>query len=397
MQNHFKELDQFILNHQQFWRTEPFHHSFCSDYPWDDSHPNLSTWLDSLTNTEIEAYKVDTSKLTHSLSSFFPELNSITSLISLPALEAHEFDFSSHLFRGIPGRKLEQILAMGHASVNSHYGSEWLEWCSGKGYLGRVLAASSGQKVTSLEYQGALCESGQRGANSLELPISFVQGDALSEKALSIMTPDQHAVALHACGDLHSSLLYKASQLELPAITISPCCYHLIQGDHYQPMSQSGQSSQLTLSKHDLRIPLQETVTGGERVKRHRFQEMSYRLGFDLMLRELGLTDEYIPIPSIKKSQLSLGFESFCNWATNLKLIDLPDVNFEEYQLRGEARFWQMERISLIQQLFRRPLEMWLVLDKALYLQERGYQVTLSQFCPREMTPRNILLHAYRN
>ncbi|GAM69239.1 SAM-dependent methyltransferases [Vibrio sp. JCM 19236] len=43
-----------------------------------------------------------------------------------------------------------------------------------------------------------------------------------------------------------------------------------------------------------------------------------------------------------------------------------------------------MERLGLVQQLFQRPLELWLVLDKALYLQEQGYQVELSQFCDKK-------------
>jgi hypothetical protein len=55
-----------------------------------------------------------------------------------------------------------------------------------------------------------------------------------------------------------------------------------------------------------------------------------------------------------------------------------------------------MERISLVQQPFRRCLEMWLVLDKALFLAENGYQVEISQFCSRAMTPRNILIHAVK-
>ena len=55
-----------------------------------------------------------------------------------------------------------------------------------------------------------------------------------------------------------------------------------------------------------------------------------------------------------------------------------------------------MERLSLVQQPFRRSLEMWLVFDKALYLIERGYQVSLSTFCSKKVTPRNILIQAVK-
>lgn len=56
-----------------------------------------------------------------------------------------------------------------------------------------------------------------------------------------------------------------------------------------------------------------------------------------------------------------------------------------------------MERLSLIQQVFQRPLELWLVLDQALYLEENGYLVSVNEFCPEEDTPRNILIQAKKD
>ena len=53
--------------------------------------------------------------------------------------------------------------------------------------------------------------------------------------------------------------------------------------------------------------------------------------------------------------------------------------------------------MELVRHLFRRPLELWLVLDRALFLQEQGYRVELREFCPRHLTPRNILIHAERD
>lgn len=187
------------------------------------------------------------------------------------------------------------------------------------------------------------------------------------------------------------------SENGVAAMTISPCCYHLIQSEQYQPMSESGRASSLSLSKQELRIPLQQTVTGGERVRRHRQQEMMFRLGFDLITRQaLGMA-EYQPVPSIRKSQLSDGFESLCRWAAEQKGIVLPqEIDFSHFEKLSEQRFWQMERMSLVQLVFQRPLEIWLALDKVLYLEERGYRVRLSEFCPKSVTPRNILICAYK-
>ena len=121
---------------------------------------------------------------------------------------------------------------------------------------------------------------------------------------------------------------------------------------------------------------------------------MSFRLGFDNLLRDKLGFEEYVAVPSIKKSELSKGFEYFCKWAAEKKNIDLPEIDFTYWQDTGIKRFWHMERMSLIQQVFYRPLEVWLALDKAIFLQEKGYKVSLGEFCEREVTPRNILIHA---
>jgi len=394
MQTLFESIDTYLVDHQPFWRFEPFFASQKKALPWVSTHPSLCLWLESLTEDQIEHYKQDFSALVSVITPFFPQLNAFLAQLELVRSPLSGLKLQRGIDAGVPGRKLEQIVAMGEASLLQHTGSEWLEWCSGKGFLGRILASQSQQKVTSFEYQQALCEAGQTEADKQGLTMHFIQGDAFNLDANKVFNSNQHAVALHACGDLHVSLIEKAVDHQLPTLTISPCCYHLINSANYRPLSHLAKESTLQLSQAELRIPLQELVTGGERVKRHRQQEMSYRLGLDILLREELGQQQYLPIPSVKKSQLADGFEAFCYWAAEKKSITLPSCDFAYYMQLGLQRFWQMERLSLVQQLFKRGLELWLVLDKALYLQQHGYQVSVTEFCSREMTPRNILLQA---
>lgn len=395
MHNLFHSIDSFLLQHQNYWRFEPFIISQSSVLPWQDTHPALCQWLMDLSDQQVEEYKQHQDELVKAVLPYFPAMEALLSQLNVPQIPLAGLALARGVDSGVPGRKLAQIAAMGEAALQNHQGTEWLEWCSGKGFLGRILASQNQQKVTSLEYQAALCEAGQQDADKQQLPMTFIQGDALSDTVESVFNSQQHAVALHACGDLHVSLITKAVNHHLPALTISPCCYHLIVGKHYRPLSPQGMDSALTLSQAELRIPLQELVTGGERVKRHRLLEMSYRLALDILLRkELGLSD-YLSIPSIKKSQLSEGFKAFCEWAAEQKQLTLPPCDFEAYLQQGIVRYWQMEKLSLIQQLFKRGIELWLVLDKALYLKSHGYQVTVSEFCSRETTPRNLLIQAH--
>ncbi|ALP41550.1 hypothetical protein WL1483_2131 [Aeromonas schubertii] len=75
----------------------------------------------------------------------------------------------------------------------------------------------------------------------------------------------------------------------------------------------------------------------------------------------------------------------------------LPDRIDEEHWLAvGRERSAQVLRMELVRHLFRRPLELWLVLDRALRLEEEGYRVEIGEFCERPLTPRNILIRAVR-
>jgi hypothetical protein len=40
---------------------------------------------------------------------------------------------------------------------------------------------------------------------------------------------------------------------------------------------------------------------------------------------------------------------------------------------------------------------MWLVLDRALYLTEQGYNVEVGSFCEPALTPRNLMVLAERD
>lgn len=63
----------------------------------------------------------------------------------------------------------------------------------------------------------------------------------------------------------------------------------------------------------------------------------------------------------------------------------------------GMARKKVTDRVELVRHVFRRAIEVWLVLDRALYLQQHGYQVSIKTFCEKQLTPRNILILANTN
>ncbi len=389
----FQALDSFLLQHQALWRPRPFHHL---QLPWETERAELATWLRGRSLEQAEAS--DNSPFALSAPAPFPDLarqaQALSQLGEIPSLDspprAHALSVD------VPGRKLAQIQAFASHLQFRQRPAHWLDWCSGKGHLGRWLTQDD-QRLTCLEYDPALIESGSALSKRLGLAAAHLQQDVLADDCDERLTKEHTPVALHACGDLHVRLLQLASRNGCPQLAVAPCCYNRIAGLQYQALSTAAQASALRLSRDDLGLPLSETVTAGARVRRQRNQSMAWRLAFDLLQRQLRGIDEYLPTPSLPSDWLSKPFARFCHDLAALREVPAPgEQDWYALEARGWQRLAEVRNLELLRNLFRRPLELWLLLDRALYLQEQGYKVKLGTFCDYQLSPRNLLLLAER-
>ena len=125
---------------------------------------------------------------------------------------------------------------------------------------------------------------------------------------------------------------------------------------------------------------------------------MAWRLAFDLWQREALNTDVYLPTPSRPESAMAAGIAAFCRDLAAYHRLDLPEPScWDQLEQRGWQRLAEVRNLELVRGLFRRPLEMWLLLDRTLFMQESDYRVEVGTFCPPTLTPRNILLIAEKS
>ena len=266
LRRRFAELDAFLLAHQPLWREKPF----TAPIPhWAREHAELAHWLRGRSLEQADAAhnhpeRLDAPAPFPALASRAAELAAVGPLPSGPT-EPLPAQFSVD----VPGRKWRQIDAFAASLSFRQDVGHWLDWCSGKGHLGRRLA-HAGTPLTCLEYDAALVADGQRLSERLALNARHLQQDVLAETATGRLQAAHTPVALHACGELHLRLLELASAKGCRQLAVAPCCYNRIAAEHYAPLSQAAQASALQLSRDDLRLPLAETVTAGARVRRQR-------------------------------------------------------------------------------------------------------------------------------
>ncbi|WNW12404.1 methyltransferase [Pseudomonas sp. DTU_2021_1001937_2_SI_NGA_ILE_001] len=387
----FQALDRFLSEHQDLWRPKPFTER---ELAWEQQHPQLATWLRNRSLEQAEAAHNHPEQL--AAPAPFPQLAAqAVALAQVDELPAQPLaPVPTRLSVDVPGRKWQQIEAFASRLAFTPAPSHWLDWCAGKGHLGRRLTRP-GQHLTCLEYDPALVEAGQALSARHAIDAEHHLQDVMAADCAGQLLPTHTPVALHACGDLHVRLLQLASQAGCAQLAIAPCCYNRTTTEHYQALSRAGQASALQLTKDDLGLPLSETVTAPARVRRQRDQSMARRLGFDLLQRRLRHVDNYLPTPSLPVAWLARPYADYCQELARLRhLPALGEQYWPELEAKGWQRLAEVRNLELLRNLFRRPLEVWLVLDRALYLQERGYDVQLGSFCSTALTPRNLLLIA---
>lgn len=392
-------LGGFLAEHRAFWQPSAF---VDPELDWQRTQPALWHYLQSLTDADVASLEADPELLATQLSPWIDGLDSALAWISVPRLDSAQgqTDTSHHdrLSTGVPGRKWQQIRSFAArvpSTPQDIHKAPLLEWCAGKGHLGRWLAAIRDQKVVGLEWDKALCEAGNQLSVQHRMACHLAFQDVLAPEAADWIARSGQVVALHACGELHERLLVLACSQGTPSLSLSPCCYHRRSGDLYRPYSIVGRERDLGLTRRELRLCVQETVTAGRRVRRLRDIEVAWRLGFDALQRELREQDEYLPLPSLPKVLLSGAFDTFCHWAAQCKGLGLSQqLDLSGYEARGWQRLQALRRQELVAHLFRRFIELWVVLDRVCYLQEAGYQVELGTFCDRLLTPRNLMINA---
>jgi len=386
-------VGELLLAGAALWRPQPFKEARPA---WCEALPALTARLWDLPDDRVSQLgrgDSDGAELHALLADALPLLDALAALTVLPAAGADPSPVhpTPRLLWEIPGRKAAQIEAF--AGAVGAVRQPLLEWCAGKGHLGRLLGARWGVPVHSLEIDAALCAEGRRLAGRVHLPQQFLNADALGPGALDGRA-GQHAVALHACGDLHRRLVTEAGSAGLQALDVAPCCYHRLAAPHYQAL---GGASPLVLSVEDLRLAVTGTATAAPREEREVAREGAWKLAFAALRQEVTGEGAYRSFKPVDRRWRQVDFADWCQLLAAREGLILPaGLDWAAWEALGWQRQREVARLSLVRFAFRRAIEVWLASDLAACLEAQGYAVAVQTFCTPQLTPRNLFVSARR-
>ena len=400
-------LERLLLDHAPLWQASTFREARPG---WCIGHPALSAALLALDQTTLDALTGDAAQALDWLSPRLPALKPLTALTELPAATVERAAAATvttapmlpmpargdhrsgkagaRANRDIPGRKVGQIDAF--VAAVGRPKAPLVEWCAGKGHLSRRFLTCWGGEALAVERNAVLCAEGETLARRVRDPQRFLVADVMLAANAETLRGG-HAVALHACGDLHRRMVEAAAAVAAPAIDIAPCCYQLTARETYQPLFAP---SALRLDRNALKLAVTETVTATPRDAMISAQGSAWKLAF-VALREAIQGPGYHPFRPVPASWQGGGFAAYLEALAAREALPLPvGLDLAACEAAGWQRHRESRRLQLVRLAFRRAIEVWLLCDLGAWLEKQGYAVELREFCARSLTPRNLLLSA---
>ena len=393
LREQFAALDAFIVEALPLWSPRPFTERPAS---WETDAPELSAWLRSLSFAEIDALERD--PYAHDAPArLFAELRE-TGLrrTRFPRAASLPMD-TERLKRArwrVPGRKLEQIVAFAGATLPSlrRGPDRFVEWCAGKGHLSRILALELDADAELIEYNAAIAASGAELHERAGARCTYQVADVLTA---SVDLAGRSAVGLHACGVLSDRLIERVCEASVPVHAHVPCCYHTGHEEGFEPLSEAGRALRFRPDRNALRLSVADEPVAPNRDSHMRRREMLLRTAADLVGRELTGIDRYESLPPLRKVVVRREPEAFLREVLPLRNLELPaGYDVDGLMARATEELRVARALALVRSLFRRPIEVWMVLDQAMRLLESGREVTVEVFCDRRVTPRNLLIRS---
>lgn len=268
---------------------------------------------------------------------------------------------------------------------------------SGHGHLTRAIAEQLALPVIGLEHNRALALRA-RALSSIAAPSaapSFAVSDVLAD---GIPVADGDClVGLHACGDLGDAMTESVARARA-SIALVGCCLQKIRAPSRRSLCESEHTG-LSLPRTLLGLSnLTARDEGVEAMRSDNLAGRERRLALHRVLAEHGV-------------ELRLGAE-LEGLNRRAAQRDLRSLVLRVFELRGRAppsraaiedaaawarvQYARSRRLSLPRSLLARALEVFVLLDRARYLEERGFVVAVGTVFPLSASARNLVLVAKR-
>lgn len=405
----YLKLRSLLLLRQNLWSQEVL-----QNYPETLQH-YPSEWLQELEQcSHYELWKIDARRpLEHKNSAFFEHLKELHQLTALPQKNFQDFiPLPSWAFSRVKQKKQHEISVLAQALTQASQDRPFktlVDIGGGVGHFARIMAQYFRLPTISVERDHKLQELGRQRLARHRAPAQAAQLDFLSldfqghlvqEKELApLFAADHFTLGLHTCGPLAVRHIEAQAHFRGRGLLNFGCCYAKMHDQKDFCLSQHAQENPLELNPYALTLATRSHTEMSyddfclkEKVK-------YYRYALALLLKEEFGINEFVSVGDSPVREYLGAFSHYA--ARKLTVLGLQsDKGLEDWDqfyrsFSTQKMIRQMFHADIIRWQYGRALELIILLDRAIYLEERGHEVELAQYFDEKLSPRNIGLLAY--
>ena len=342
LHHRFETLSRWLMAHGELWRSQPY---LSQTLSWESKHSKLALQFRELSDAVVDAFERD-AHLIPIQNEFWTQLfDTEARLVTLDKVSVSEILPRPN---DIKARKWLQIHAFIQGALLQSGVQYWVDWCGGKGHLLRSFSAREpvGGMVLERNHEVKLDENCLDHSGS-----SFSCADVLHDPLRNQPNPSG-IMAMHACGQLTDKAIHYGLEHRMDAFALLPCCYHH-QPKHWQPLSHHGQTMNIGLTKHSMRLPSLLEHTLRKRRRELRQQQLIYRLAIQALYQLARLP---VPeLPSFPRQVFLPQFQRVCDAAANPCNSNCHfDPQYSAAIEIGRRRAGQARRLALIHAPFQK-------------------------------------------
>lgn len=338
----------------------------------------------------------------------------IEELVDVPFIEEYPSMPENHYtFLYVIPKKQHEIRKLApvvNAFKQKHHIERIVDIGGGIGLLAQALCNEYNLPLITLDMDPELQKTGrERHKKNARHPDNHVEYinvkvDENEPVFKEILTSQTMTLGLHTCGSLANSQIRASAKLGVKGLINFGCCYIKLEGDAFgQNISHFAQSMPYQVKMNHFALTLS--------CRAHRkMNEKDYDLKQKVKLYRYAIHmlfhDEYgeKELLTLGNSSPKLYDESFGTYAleqfSRVKITpkhtkEELDAYFANKDLQD--LIWKMLAAGLIRNALGRVLEMYILLDRMIYLEENGYQTKLYQFFDEETSPRNLGIVGIKN
>jgi Methyltransferase domain len=271
----------------------------------------------------------------------------------------------------------------------------------GIGLLAQTLNNQYLHRVTSVDMNAEFQKTGflrhEKNAKNPDNKVQYQtmkveQGGVFSELLQKNVMP----IGLHTCGKLALDIIRVSSEMRVPVLVNFGCCYHTLDlAPELQNISQFAKAHDpIWMNKFALTLSCRAHRKMDEKDYDLKLKVKLYRYAIHILLHDHYGIKELVTLGNSSPKLYDRPFSEYVlEQFSRISLSPLHSASeLDAYYNNSELQLLieRMLTAGLIRNALGRAMEIYLLLDRAIYLEEKGYLVHMQEFFDEELSPRNI-------